>query len=131
MLIWYPANLAVYVDDATLSRIVPLGSTISPGCETPLYQRTTVYATCDFISGANTITGVDVSSLVTFTSSSSSVIIVNNYVQVGWHPRHLVMCSGMCGAAALVHPALLETRCTTRSWLQAKRTTIPSRFHCR
>ena len=82
MRIWVPANLAVAVDDSTLNQIVPSLDGISNTCTTPLYQRTAVYATCDFVGGGAAITGVDVTSLVTFTSSSSSVAIVNSYIQV-------------------------------------------------
>lgn len=82
MRIWVPANLAVAVDDSTLNQIVPSLDGISSTCTTPLYQRTAVYATCDFVGGGTAITGVDVTSLVTFTSTSSSVLIVNSYVQV-------------------------------------------------
>ena len=82
MRIWVPASLAVAVDDPTLNQIVPSLDSISNTCTTPLYQRTAVYATCDFVGGGAAINGVDVTSLVTFTSTSSSVIIVNNYIQV-------------------------------------------------
>ena len=85
MRIWVPANLAVAVDDSTLNQIVPtdrLDSIASSTCTSPLYQRTAVYATCDFIDGGTAITGVDVTSLVTFTSTSSAVAVINNYVQV-------------------------------------------------
>ena len=87
MRIWVPANLAVVVDDSTLNQVVPtdrLDTIRSSTCTTPLYQRTAVYATCDFIGGGTAITGVDVTSLVTFTTDppSSSVAIVNNYIQV-------------------------------------------------
>lgn len=85
MLIWFPDNLAVTVDDPTLNLIIPIANltTVSSTCSTPLYQRTAIYATCDFIGGGTSITGVDVTSLVTFTSTSSSVSVINNYVQVG------------------------------------------------
>lgn len=82
MRIWVPTNLAVAVDDATLHQIVPSLTSVSTTCTTPLYQKTAVYATCDFVGGGTAITGVDVTSLVTFTSTSSSVAIVNNYIQV-------------------------------------------------
>lgn len=82
MRIWVPANLAVAVDDPTLNQIVPSLDGISSTCTTPLYQKTAVYATCDFVGGGTAISGVDVTSLVTFTSASSSVEIINNYVQV-------------------------------------------------
>ncbi|KAL3148639.1 hypothetical protein ABBQ38_014062 [Trebouxia sp. C0009 RCD-2024] len=83
MRIWVPANLAVVVDDPTLNLIVPKAqlSSISSTCNTPLYQGTAVYATCDFVGGGPTISGVDVTSLVTFVSTSSSVAIINNYIQ--------------------------------------------------
>lgn len=84
MLIWLPDNLAVTVDDPTLNLIIPSASlsTVSSTCTTPLYQRTAIYATCDFIGGGTSITGVDITTLVTFTSSSTSVSVINNYVQV-------------------------------------------------
>ena len=88
MRVWVPANLAVVVDDPTLNLIIPTArlSGISGTCNTPLYQRTAVQATCDFIGGGPTISGVDVTSLVTFVSTSSSVAIVNNYIQVDATP---------------------------------------------
>ena len=89
LLVWFPANLAVHVDDPTLNLIVPSTSATSSFCLTPRYQRTAVYATCDFIGGGTAITGVDVTALVTFTTTSptsstpsTSITIVNNYVQV-------------------------------------------------
>ena len=84
MRIWFPANLAVHVDDPVLNSIVPSAQISSSGfCTTPPYQRTAVYATCDFTGGGTAITGVDVTSLVTFISpsSSSSIAIINNYIQ--------------------------------------------------
>ena len=88
ILVWYPANLAVNVDDPVLNLIIPSASlaAVSSPCSTALYQRTAVYATCDFVGGgANPITGVDVSSLVAFSipsSRTSAVVVNNNYVQV-------------------------------------------------
>ncbi len=84
MLIWFPANLAVTVDDPILNLIIPSASLsqVSSSCTTPLYQRSAVYATCDFVGAGTAITGVDVTTLVTFTSSSALVAVVNNYVQV-------------------------------------------------
>ncbi|DBB14474.1 TPA: hypothetical protein ACH3X3_004761 [Trebouxia sp. C0006] len=83
MLIWFPANLAVTVDDPVLNLIIPSASLsqVSSSCTTPLYQRSAVYATCDFIGGGTSITGVDVATLVTFTSSSALVSVINNYIQ--------------------------------------------------
>lgn len=101
MRIWVPANLAVAVDDSTLNQIVPtdrLGSIASSTCTTPLYQRTAVYATCDFVDGGTAITGVDVTSLVTFNSTSPAVAVINNYVQV--QSQHVVML--ICGALFVV-----------------------------
>jgi hypothetical protein len=107
MLIWFPANLAVTVDDPILNLIIPSASLsqVSSSCTTPLYQRSAVYATCDFVGGGTAITGVDVTTLVTFTSSSALVALVNNYVQVcgsgclwcfsAWHRRDAICCSNM------------------------------------
>ena len=86
LLVWYPANLAVHVDDPTLNLILPTSSlsTLSSTCTTPIYQRTAIWATCDFTGGGTPITGVDVTTLVTFNNptNSPSIAIVNNYVQV-------------------------------------------------
>lgn len=84
MLIWFPANLAVTVDDPVLNLIIPSASlsSVSSSCTTPLYQRSAVYATCDFVGGGTSITGVDVTTLVTFTSSSALISVINNYIQV-------------------------------------------------
>ncbi|DBA74581.1 TPA: hypothetical protein ACH3X2_009453 [Trebouxia sp. C0005] len=83
MLIWFPANLAVTVDDPVLNLIIPSASlsSVSSSCTTPLYQRSAVYATCDFVGGGTSITGVDVTTLVTFTSSSALISVINNYIQ--------------------------------------------------
>ncbi|KAL0035306.1 hypothetical protein WJX77_000193 [Trebouxia sp. C0004] len=83
MLIWFPANLAVTVDDPILNLIIPSASLsqVSSSCTTPLYQRSAVYATCDFTGGGTSITGVDVTTLVTFTSSPALVAVINNYIQ--------------------------------------------------
>lgn len=88
MRIWVPANLAVVVDDPTLNLIIPTASLsgIDSTCNTPVYQRTAVHATCDFVDGGPTIPGVDVTSLVTFVSTSSSIAVVNNYIQVNSTP---------------------------------------------
>lgn len=97
MRIWVPANLAVAVDDPTLNQIVPtdrLDSIASSTCTTPLYQKTAVYATCDFIDGGSAITGVDVTSLVTFTSASPAVAVINNYIQV--QCQHVVVLVLVC-----------------------------------
>ena len=85
MLIWFPANLAVTVDDPVLNLIIPSASlsSVSNTCTTPLYQRSAVYATCDFTGGGTSITRVDITTLVTFTTSSSAYVsVTNNYVQV-------------------------------------------------
>ncbi len=84
MLVWFPANLALTVDDPVLNLIIPSASLsqVSSSCTTPLYQRSAVYATCDFIGGGTSITGVDITTLVTLTSSSALVAVINNYIQV-------------------------------------------------
>ena len=98
MLVWFPANLAVTVDDPVLNLIIPSASLsqVSSSCTTPLYQRSAVYATCDFIGGGTSITGVDVTTLVTFTSSSALVSVINNYIQVCGSG-----CNIACGAFVL------------------------------
>ena len=100
MRIWFPANLAIHVDDPVLNSIVPSASiSSSSSCSTPPYQRTAVYATCDFTGGGTAITGVDVTSLVTFITpaptppaSSPSIAIINSYIQA----RVPMLCDACC-----------------------------------
>lgn len=86
MLVWLAQNLQVSVDDPTLNMIIPPASVASLGtCTDPIYQRTSLHATCDFVGGGTAITGVDVTSLVTFNipdSSKDLAVVVNHYVQV-------------------------------------------------
>lgn len=94
MTVWIAQNLQMTVDDATLNQIVPAASLSSSTCTDPIYQRTSIHATCDFAGGGVTISGVDVTALVSFTSASSLVTVVNSYVQVGSVMPHVTVHEG-------------------------------------
>lgn len=83
MRVWIAQNLQVTVDDPTLNLIVPASSVAT--CTDPVYQRTALYATCDFAGGGASITGVDVTALVSFRSGDTSLVTVGqntHYAQV-------------------------------------------------
>lgn len=88
--IWVPQNLAAVADNPTLSRLLPdANRSAATGCSQPAFQATTLRATADFVCpGRTSITGVDVSSLVTFSSSSSQVAVSGTALQVS-HPTRL------------------------------------------
>lgn len=90
--IWVAQNLQVSVDDPMLNLIIPADRRPSSGssCSTPYYQRSSIQALCDFVSGSDAILGVDVTTLVSFTTAppfnsaaSTVATVINNYVQVG------------------------------------------------
>ena len=113
--IWVPQNLAAVADNPTLSRLLPdANRSAAMGCSQPAFQATTLRATADFVCpGRTSIIGVDVSSLVTFSSSSSQVAVSGTALQVGrpkrlWLPAIVLLCEppGHVAPAELVLPAV-------------------------
>ena len=75
-LVWYPANITAHVNDAQLDRLqaVEARDNCSVGA---LYQEATISASAAFLAaGVERVDGLDVSGLVSFSSSNSSVAVL-------------------------------------------------------
>lgn len=84
---FYPSNVKLQLDDATLNRVLPINTASPPpGCS-ELYQTTRARAYADWSnggsSGSDSVTNVDISRHVTLQSSDgSAALVMGNMIKV-------------------------------------------------
>ncbi|KAK3266329.1 hypothetical protein CYMTET_25040 [Cymbomonas tetramitiformis] len=83
--VWFPQSVTVISKDRELNAIHQAyrGCDVSSGSSSPLYQQTQMYAYTTFAAGALETAAVDVSCMVEFRTSDSSVVLVDGDVAKG------------------------------------------------